>query len=100
MRALLLLAAAPLVLPANDPAWLEIAPNQHVLARTIVKSACPSIEVDGKTSAMPLRKGVPHLAQHRLVCELDVTSASKVSIGGVAMKMPKKDPGHILVIGD
>jgi predicted phosphodiesterase len=90
---------------AKDPVWLELGPGGQVLARAVVKSACPQISIDGKRSAMPPRvapdgsPGKPPPDQW-LVCEKDVTGAKKVSIGEVKLRMPPKNPQRILVIGD
>jgi hypothetical protein len=90
---------------AKDPVWLELGPNGQALARTVVKSACPQISVDGKRFAIPARvapDGSPNTPPpgQRLVCEQDVTGAKKVSVGGVKLKMPPKNPQRIVVIGD
>ena len=91
---------------AGDPAWLELAPDGRVIARTVVEATCPQIDVDGKASTMNARsagasdrnKSAP--AGQRLVCETDVTGASKVKVATTALKMPRGTPQRIVVIGD
>lgn len=107
MRLLLsmLILAVPCAAWAKDPVWLSLGANGQVLARTIVKAKCPQISVDGKSSAMTARVaagGQPNTppTDQRLVCESDVSSAKKVSIGGVALKMPPSNPTRIVVLGD
>jgi hypothetical protein len=88
---------------AKDPVWLQLGPNGQVLARTVVKTSCPHIKVDGKRSAMSARVATGSTtppANQRLACEQDVTGAKKVSIAGVELKMPPKNPQRVLVIGD
>lgn len=83
--------------------WLQIAPGGHVLARTVTSAGCPTIKVDGKSSTMSARAAASSSAPppgQRLVCETDVTGASKVSIAGTALKMPPKKAKRIVVLGD
>jgi|SRR5215510_3607595 len=90
---------------AKDPVWLSLGADGQVLARTIVKKKCSQITVDGKVSTMTARvapDGKPDTppTDQRLVCETDVSGATKVSVGGVQLKMPPANPQRILVIGD
>lgn len=102
----MLLVVVSAAAAAKDPVWLELAPAGQVLARTIVKQTCPSIAVDGKSAAMKARTGadaktpIAPPAGQRLVCETNVTGAAKVSIGGVALRMPPASPQRIVVLGD
>ena len=88
---------------AADPVWLEIVQEGHVLARTVVNASCPSINVDGKSSAMNPRlatgSSTPPTGQ-RLTCQTDVTGAGKVSVAGISLRMPPKNPKRIVVLGD
>jgi predicted phosphodiesterase len=90
---------------AADPVWLELAPGNRVLARTVASAACPSITLDGKVFAMTPRlaadspgKATP--PNQRLVCETEVTGAGAVAINGIALRMPPKNPQRIVVLGD
>ena len=90
---------------AKDPVWLSLGAGGQVLARTIVKTTCSQITVDGKVSTMTARvapDGKPSTppTNQRLVCETDVSGATKVSISGVPLKMPPASPQRIVVIGD
>lgn len=89
---------------AQDPVWLSLGASGQVLARTVMEK-CPQITVDGKVSTMTARVapgGRPNTppSNQRLVCETDVSGATRVSINGEPLKMPPANPQRIVVIGD
>jgi predicted phosphodiesterase len=90
---------------AKDPVWLALGANGRWLARTVTPGTCPKIHVDGKATDMRARVAAdaqPNTppANQRLVCEADVSNAKKVSIGGVALKLPPATAKRIVVLGD
>ena len=86
---------------ALTPAWVEVGEGSNVVARVVVNDAqdCPSIRIDGRLRAMPLREPVPRGL--RPVCEAAIPAASKsASVFGQKLVLPRRAPHRVVVFGD
>jgi predicted phosphodiesterase len=86
---------------AGQPAaWLELGPDNTIVARAISDGACPRITLDEDLYDMDVR--AEPTADHPVtVCETTVPPATeRVLVGETSLKMPVADPQRILVIGD
>jgi hypothetical protein len=96
-------AASPVASPAaveQWPSWIQIGPNDVILARAVRAETCPQITIDGSTGAMNIR-ALPNVDHPNIVCETAVPTGSKsVAIDGQAMRLPVADPQRIALIGD
>lgn len=81
--------------------WIQLAPNNTVLARAITASgSCPTLAVDGMPVAMQPRS-TPTAAFPLLQCEASLPIGGTAAvIDGVALKLPVANPRRIVVIGD
>lgn len=97
----------------DDVAFVVLGENGAAQARVITtRTACPPLLVDGR--AMPMRIRVPHAAiparpgqPHTppstavLTCEAPLAAgATRASVLGRALPLPKSEPTRIVVIGD
>lgn len=82
------------------PSWVQLGPDDTILARAVRAETCPQISIDGVERTMDLRAAAT--ADHpNVVCESIVPSTSEtVSIEGTALPLPDADPQRIAVIGD
>lgn len=95
--------ASPLATPQaveSWPSWIQLGPNDQIIARAIRQNACPEIVIDSVSHDMNLR--APATANHpNVVCEVTVPpGANLVSIEGKNLPLPVPDPQRIAVIGD
>jgi Calcineurin-like phosphoesterase len=82
------------------PVWIELGPNNQVLARVVVDSpnGCPSIDADGKPLAMTLRSGMP--SGFEPACEAVIPARTRhLRWNGQDLSLPRT-PRSVTVIGD
>lgn len=96
-------AASPAATPSaveSWPSWVQLGPNDVILARAVRAETCPQITIDGVAHDMDLR-AAPTAEHPNVVCEATVPPASvSVAIEGTALPMPVADPQRIALIGD
>ncbi|MEO8751797.1 MAG: metallophosphoesterase [Casimicrobiaceae bacterium] len=106
--------------PPSGPAeyrYVLLGPDGGAVARVItVNAQCPTIDVDGAPRAMtvrmppatiPVRPSRPDLPTPKasafpvLTCEMALPAgATRATIGGQSLPLPKANPRRIVVIGD
>jgi hypothetical protein len=103
---LLALLAGMLTAPASAQnasllaAWTQIGRGGTLLARTIVRGNCPSLDVDGKTRPMAVR-AVPGPAFDVRSCEATIPhGARSASVLGRALPLPRPQIHTIVAFGD
>ncbi len=108
---------------SSDPAWVELASGGQAIARLITPySACPTITIDGVSTAMNVRVG-PATEPLRptssdptvnpmsptskpsvfdvTTCEYDIPgTAHSASVAGKKLPLPKADVERVVIIGD
>lgn len=101
LAVIILATPAPTVnAQASSIAFTILGPNGAVARVITGDAACPSITIDGSASAMQVR-AAPSEDFPVLVCDAAIPlSASRASIGGQALKLPKAKPEHVAVLGD
>ena len=93
-------AAATPASAAGQAAWLELGPDNVVIARAIVDGPCPQLTLDEVLYEMDVR-AEPDGDHPVTVCEAIVPPATeRILVGDTALQMPVADPQRILVIGD
>ncbi len=98
---LILSTAAALAAQTLTPAWVEVGEGSRVIARIVVSDPkdCPSIRIDGRLRAMPLREPVPKGL--RPVCEAAIPEAARsASVNGQKLVLPRRAPSRVVVFGD
>jgi hypothetical protein len=108
-----------------ETAWVEIGANNQAIARLLTPyAACPSITVDGTTSAMTVRAPIATLPLRptstdttlaaamtssnskpsvftTTTCEFNLPAgASKASVAGISLPLPKPVVNRVVIIGD
>lgn len=95
--------ASPQSIPtavADWPAWIQLGPNDVILARAVRLSTCPGITIDGASSQMTMR-AAPAANHPNIVCETEIpATASSVTVDGKSLPLPVPDPQCIAVLGD
>jgi predicted phosphodiesterase len=96
-------AASPVASPQaveSWPSWIQLGPNDAIVARAVRLASCPDIVIDGVTNHMSLR--APATANHpNVVCETTIPPGSdSVSIDGKQLALPVAEPDRIAIIGD
>lgn len=100
--------ASPVAVPASAspvaldswPQWIQLGPNDSILARAVRMNTCPEITIDGQSQQMEVRAEAT--ANHpNVVCQSTVPAGStSVAIEGRSMPLPDPDPQRIAVLGD
>jgi hypothetical protein len=101
LAATMLVGVAPARSQALTPAWVELGEAGQAFARIVVDAPkdCPSILVDGVSSAMTLRPNMPQGL--RPACEFSIpATAKKASVNGQSLALPKPNPSRVVVLGD
>ncbi len=84
----------------QQAAWLELGPDNTIIARAIVDGSCPQLTLDEDVYSMDVR-AEPGDDHPVTVCEAFVPPATeRALIGETPLQMPVADPRRILVIGD
>lgn len=92
--------STPLPVGALTSPWLQLGPDEALIARIVVNGDCPVITIDGSDGPMDVH-AVPADGFPDTVCQANVPSAAvNVSVDGTALRMPSRDPGRVLVLGD
>ena len=83
-----------------SPAWVEVGEGGRALARVVMQSEdCPSLQIDGVSRAMLVRRPVP--AEFRPACELEIpANAKSARLNGQELALPHADPARVVVFGD
>lgn len=102
MRALVLCILFVTILSARNltPAWVELGPDGHNLARIIVESgdACPVLTADGRALPMQRREPVPEGFQP--ACEAAIpTNTKSLALAAQKLKLPAT-PTSVVIVGD
>jgi hypothetical protein len=109
----------------NESAWVEIGANNQAIARLLTPyNVCPSITIDGVTSAMSIRVSPgtmalrptstdPTLAQAQTsgnskpsvftetVCETNIPAgAVNATVAGKKLPLPKTTVSRVVIVGD
>lgn len=82
------------------PVWIELAPDEQVLARVVVDAAgdCPALEADGTALPMAVRGGAP--PGFKPACEAAIPqNAKRLRWGKKSLPLPKT-PQEVIVLGD
>jgi hypothetical protein len=81
--------------------WVQLGHSGEVIARVITEgAACPRIRLDGEPVGMSVR-AVPSEDFPVLTCEVLVPDGIETaSINGKRLKLPKKNPERLVIIGD
>ena len=102
MRAFLLCIAFVTILSARNltPAWVELGPDGHDIARIIVETgdACPALTADGRALPMLRREPVPE--GFLPACEAAIPANTRsLKLGEQTLKLPVT-PSSVVVVGD
>ncbi len=93
-------AAATPASTGQQAAWLELGPDNVIVARAIADGPCPQLTLDEDFYEMDVR-AEPTGDHSMTVCEALVPPATgRVLVGETPLRMPVADPQRILVIGD
>ncbi len=88
---------------APDYSWVELGPNNIVLARAIVAAGndCPDINLDSNTDSMQSRGASPTGFSEVQLCEYAIpANTASASINGQQLVLPVSNPTTIVVVGD
>ena len=81
-------------------AWVQMVQGGAEARAAVAGPACPTLEIDGRPTAMTERAGPDQAFPNRMCEARIVPGARSVSIGGAALPTPKPRPRRIVVIGD
>lgn len=95
--------SAAVAAPAPDYYWVELGPDNLVLARAVMlNGSCPDITVDGTAAAMQQRGSAPPPGfSEAVVCEYSLPDGTaSASIGSQNLALPKTSLQRVVVVGD
>ncbi len=95
-------ATPPNTASTADYYWVELGPDNLILARAIILNGhCPAITIDSTSAQMLARSTPPPGFSSAVLCEHPIpATARSASIGNQVLSLPKASPTRIVVVGD